>query len=727
MDYAQRIQARIEKLSVDNDEERRERQRVIRELRHELKEVQQRIPTWDRIIFFSDTPDEALEDQLQQKLEAQERALNDYFDDVEGRLQSISEEFPPFAFAVSLENCLRSSRTGQLVKLTNKKKGRGQKLEVVLKDLAQQVLDIYLPDFDIEKVDALQSKKRCESLAVNADEEFLRENDRLGYHPTTMDRVLPQCAKALLASDYFELKQDYRDLLREENRLLKDYETAQDQVSLLDKLNVFSKSKDQKEASERHKDYQALHRKRRAVYEELRQELHQALSIFPPLDLYQSLLETAAITDLLRPEEEETIHSSGQIIHEPVDRYGALQILSFNQLMTTFSETFPELQLPDSLCFRVEEVGPFPKSIEMLIDQIDRSVIPNDCEEALEYFSLLGQLGPQIEESSDKSSLLDRLIFFSETEDQRELEELSQRRKWNQRFVSSIWEGMLDEVGALAQSLGPFRLRDGCLDAIHSIAKIHTQSRRSSFRIDCKVYGQEEALSILYDIRDIFRQDFFMRGRRDALLAEVYELLRASPEAYSRPERRRRFIRMPYENFVTELANELSDSPYCELYERSRALTEKLSILKDQKEDAEEDVSLWDRINIFTSSAEEDLRDDLKALIAFENDELHSTLNQLNGVFNQAVQIYPAAQHYFDLQSVIVAVRGIRAICQSYRVTVGTGDSRRRETRYRCVLRGHDGAKNTMRHWASEFSCRFGHLPGYQQVLETWAMLKFER
>ncbi|MDF1664310.1 MAG: hypothetical protein P1V97_21265, partial [Planctomycetota bacterium] len=99
MNYAKRIQARLENLDLDSVDERKARQKSIRDIRHELRELRGRIPTWDRIVFFSDTPDEAREAVLEQQLNDEQEALNKFYKTMEGRLQSICEDFPPLAIA----------------------------------------------------------------------------------------------------------------------------------------------------------------------------------------------------------------------------------------------------------------------------------------------------------------------------------------------------------------------------------------------------------------------------------------------------------------------------------------------------------------------------------------------------------------------------------------------------------------------------------------------------
>lgn len=263
--------------------------------------------------------------------------------------------------------------------------------------------------------------------------------------------------------------------------------------------------------------------------------------------------------------------------------------------------------------------------------------------------------------------------------------------------------------------------------AIDAVDKIHTDSGSSSFSIDCKVYGREQAFDILDKIYEVFERDFYLEGHRDDLLAAVYRALQDDTVEVPEETRRRRFSRLSYEDLIVELAKALNNTRFCVLYNKANELTNKLSSLEEKKGSAESQISLWDRINVFTSSEEEDLRDDLKAMIEFDNDDLHSTLHELNSLFNNAIRLYPAARHYFELQGVSMAVRGIRALCQRYTRTRGTGKDRKSETRYRCVIRGHDAAKNTMRRWASGMVQQFGQLPGYQALLESWALTKFER
>ena len=48
-----------------------------------------------------------------------------------------------------------------------------------------------------------------------------------------------------------------------------------------------------------------------------------------------------------------------------------------------------------------------------------------------------------------------------------------------------------------------------------------------------------------------------------------------------------------------------------------------------------------------------------------------------------------------------MAVEEIGASCQSYTVTSGTGEDKRTETRYRCVLHGLGAAESAIERWCA--------------------------
>ncbi|MDF1667903.1 MAG: hypothetical protein P1V97_39565, partial [Planctomycetota bacterium] len=669
----------------------------------------------------------AREAVLEQQLSEEQEALNKFYKTMEGRLQSICEEFPPLAIATALEGCLRSSRTGQSVKALFDKEAKGEKLAKVLEKLAQQVIQIYTPDFNQESLDQLQRQSRCESLARDADAVVLQSHDRLGYAPLSMNHLLPLCAKRLLETKFFESRERYKDVLQEERELLKDYESAEEAIPLLDRLNIFQRSEKQAEASDRQKKYKYIQQKRKLRYEESRQQLHESLSAFPPLDLYQRLLETAALTRLLKVEDERTLNSDGTVIRESVERYSALQIIAFNQLMTTFAKTFPELQLPESLRYRTQALDEFPSATQLFFEKVDESAIPDYGSQAIEHAFLQGHIEHQLSDVRDNISLIDRWAFWSDTDAEANEDKLEERKGWNKYWTGAIWEHLINEAETLGQSIESFRLRDFAIHAIDIVEDIHTSQSSSASRINCRVYGREEAFRALSDIRGFLEQDFHLQGNRDDLLGRVYHAIQNSPENTPREQQLRRFRSLSYQDLIAELTRALGHTEFCNLYSTATALTNKLSVLEKEQANADSDVSLWDRINVFTSSEEEDLRDDIKALIEFDNEELHSTLYKMNKLFNRAIRIYPAARLYFELQSVVLAVQRIRATCQSYRSTTGVGKNKRTVTRYRCVIHGRNAANNAMQQWASTFVCQFGYIPGYQQLLETWALTNFKR
>jgi hypothetical protein len=727
MTAATRLQNQIGRLGLTSKLQRRwELRQSINKLERELGEVDQKIAIWDRLVFFSDTEDEAQKKLLADRVKEQTADWDAVTQELESAFEKIGTNIPPFAIGCALEGCLQSARSGLDVGglFFKHVEDRGD-LEGILESLANRVIELYAPDFDQQSLyEQLTDQSRCESIARDADDGVLQGDDSLGIAPLSMNRLLPLCAERLLESGFFETRARHQELIQDERDLRKQYEEAKEAVPFLDKLNVFTDSDLETERKALKEEYKSVQESRESCYEQNRGQLHKCLSVYPPLDFYQRLLEAAAVTRLLKVGEERTLSMKGEIVAEKITSPRMLLIAALNRLMSKFAETFRGVQLPNQLVDKTNSTDHRPDYVRKFFKNLEGSDVPHFCKEALSHACLQGHIDRQIKETAQQISLIDRLVFWSDTKEEAEEDQLQYRNNWNKDWTQVLWNRLLEEAALSATQLGPFSLRDNAIESIESIGNIHTDSGSSSSPMSCSVYGRGEAQKALRSIKRGFEDCYHLQGNRDDLLETVYQLTERGVDPVSAEDEGKRFGQIHYDDLAFELARRLTDSRFNNLYGSVRKLTNKLDKLEIRKDSAESKISLWDCVNIFTTTPDEGLRNQLKAEISVVDKEAAPLLNELNALFNKAIQIYPAALHYFEINAVIIAVNRISASCQSYTVSRGSGDNKTTETRYRCVLNGHGTAKSAMRHWAAAMVKHFGRLPGYHELLEEWELTR---
>ena len=166
------------------------------------------------------------------------------------------------------------------------------------------------------------------------------------------------------------------------------------------------------------------------------------------------------------------------------------------------------------------------------------------------------------------------------------------------------------------------------------------------------------------------------------------------------------------------LAFMLEGTSFKEQYQEATQRLGSLRKADRERVSVEEEITLWDRINVFTTTEAEARRNELKAEIGGLSAELVTQRAEVAGKFWQALRAYPPALLCAQLDGVVEAVEDIRAVCRSYTVSTGSGKTRRTETRYRCDLVGKDEAVRAMQGWAAEMVRVFGEQLGYHELLE---------
>jgi hypothetical protein len=723
MSITQRLEESIDRLGVKGKLEHRLKLREsAMKLERELEEVAQRIPLWDRVVFFSDTEDEALEKELEKKLEKEQAALDFLDNEIEMAFDKISTELPPFAFACSLQSRIQSMEAQYRNDpgLFSKKRDR-EALESYLEELADKVIALYVADFDEETLFKLLSEKsQCETIARDATDEPLQVHESLGFAPVSMRVLLPLCAQRLLETGFWETVEQHKELIESERALAFQYKELKEAMPVLDKLNIFSDSHAETQVDQLWEETRRLQKNRERCFEQSRNQLHRCLSVYPPLHFCQRLLESAAVTRLLDGEEETNLSESGEVIQHPIVKRRVFLFQSMNRLLSTFSESFGGIKLPDQLIDRSSSFDSKPEYLRSCFAKFDESELPALCTEALQHVCLQGHIERRLRDANQRISLVDRLVFWSDTFEESAEDQLQYRDQWNKDWTEMLWKRLFEKSKSIAQRQGPFQLRDRAIEAMTAVAAISTDSGISPFSKDCSIYGKDEALQALWRVQSVFEEQYNLSGNLAQLSSELINALQKGAAKLLEEDHYRSYEVLSPRDFIEELTRRLAETDFLKVHDQANSIYHELYGQDPGAEEDRSEISLWELMKGFSYSMKGEI-DPANGGTKAKRDELTSLLKTLHELYKSAAVVYPAALHYYEFEAVIQRVREVTVECLIIKPEIA---GKKPVALYQCELRNHKEALDASKVWAQALDKHLGQVPGYHQLLEQWELAR---
>jgi len=694
-------------------------------LKRERAELAGQIPLWDRLMVFSDSADEARVKELDAEIKGLEAEAAGLLSELEAASTQVVEDCPAYRFALAADRCAQLGERGLNVGgLIFKNVGNKDELRDALRRLDAELLESYVPDFEMESFfGALLDEESCRRAGEGIASEPIA-NDLMGFAPMPTERLLPLVSHRLVhGSQYFEQLAKHRALTGERDEVEEGYFAAKGNVPFLDKLNIFSTSAVEAERDELAERFAKLEEESCVAYEHVKATLHGALDVYPPLRLHQALLEALGIALLLEVETELTLSASGKVLGRNVTAPQALVLAAMSRLGEAVQVALPGVPLPSELRNRGAS-GENPRSpmIAAFLKGLDASDADRVRGLALSHASAQGSIRLAMSEVAEEVSLIDRLVFWSDTASEAREQALEERLHWNDEWTRGLWNKLLAEARHTGSEIPPFCLRDLAMDAVQAVHSIHTDAGESNSPKSCRVYNQGSALAALEALSKALRKFYGISGSRRTLLKLAATAKPRDIEV--RDDTVRMYGRHSLEEIAGFVAYELQGGEFSNLVKESEELEQKLGSKSSSLEDVQTEISLWDRINIFTTSDAESREDDLQDEIGYLSAELKKRMVSSMQSLHQVLAQFPPARLYFGLGEVEAAVGAVRAVCCSRRVTTGEGDNKRTETRYYCSLTGLDAAIQAAEAWAGRLVGVFGELPGYHELLALWELEK---
>ncbi len=718
------IQAQLRALGVEDKLYRLGRAHAARRaLQHQLDEVQQRIPLWDRVVFFSDTPDEREARRLKNELERLDAQLHTLREEADTAMAEVAAAWPVYAIAREIDLVTRLIHEHLRVEgVLFKDVTLPQTLFDTLASLAERTANTWVLGFHLEEIiRTLSDEARCRELA-HLDLPRLESDPRLGHAPITQQHLLTLLAAHTASGPYFQRLHEAQQQREHLQRLIAQHEDAREAVTFWEKLNVFSDAPSEQLRDDLKRQLPLALDHLRHLNEEAHHVLEASLTAFPPLLILHHASELRGALQTTLKAEERNLNADGAVSTEQLPSSRALVYAALGRLKRGFARAFPGVPLPADVEARAHREAalqsPSPLASAHLLDDFTRAMERVGGEDALERclrrVTLRQRLGDRLQGLRGAISLWDR-VNFDDTEDQRTEAQLHARRQWLDKATHAGWEDLLQTARQAGASIPPLALRDWAVASSLHLQAVHTDKGSTSSPRTCTVYGRQEVYQALDAIAQLLQQTWDLRGDRQELIAALQRRLQ-HPLPQQPPQRPR-----TWDDTLDLLASRLLGTPFFDDAAQIDRLAPQLHAAQSELTATRGRITFWDKLNVFTDTPDERRRDELEDALNQLNAQLRPHVERLNATLEAALNAWPPAALYFSVGQVHTAVAAIRAVCQSYTVTTGSGNSRRTETRYRCVLYGLGHAFAQQRAWNARYVALFGPQPGYNELLARWS------
>lgn len=691
----------------------------------ELAEVQQRIPLWQRLLFFVDSGDEQREDALQARLTEAEEGLQDVRARLEVELEQVGKEYPAFGLAVQLERLAGSAREG-LRTQTLLKLGSRRGLQEELARAAVWLREAWAPDLDEEAlVAALADERRCQDAAEGQGAPT--RHPRTGWVPLGPRQLQAVLARALLQGDFFPARREAQQLEARRAALEAEHGAAREAVPLLDRVNVLSTSAQEAHRDGLGKELTQVEQLLRGARGRERAALHLAWAAHPPLLVHQRLVELQGLLAAVEPGSEVQLTMAGKVVPTRVITPRALLAAGLREVEAAFRQAFPGVPWPREAARELAggalPAAPDPQAwLAPAFAALDAGEAPRLRAEALQHAGLAAHLRQGRQAAASRVSWIDWLVFWSDTPDEARARELGLLAAWHHRVARGQWERLLELAVTAGQTVVPIRVRDLAIELCAAVSEIRTDSGSSSSPRSCAVYGREAALGLTRRIADELGRAYGLVGTREAMMDVVAATDPPDgPEPPAGP-----FAPLPRQAVVELLARRLAGSDFRREHAAVRELLRSRKATAFEQAQAADQISWWDRINVFSTTEAEQREREKGSQLAQLDADLRRRMQALDRLFERALAAYPPARPFFALGGVQDALHSITAVCRSRTVSSGSGKNRRTRRVYYCDLNGKAAARSALEGWCQLLVATFGRLPGQHELLVLWEQSRRE-
>ncbi len=720
-------------------------------LEAELAAVEARIPWWERAAFFRASPEEVRASDLGARRDAAQEALVAATAASERAVAAASAELPVLALATRVERVVARAVADRAIGLCG---GGDAVLAIELESIADAIATTWVPDLDPAAVLAALADDRVREAAAATASGAPRPDPRLGWAPIQSGELVSRSAASLATGSFGSLRASLHREAGEHAALasrLRELRKSAGTLAVMTGQNL-----------EAHHAAIAIeaqlpreHAELVLAFESFDHALLEALAAFPPMRLALACQRAAGVLHARLHAVEMSLDASGAACRTPSPRFRALFLAALVDLRRVLDATLPGLgalvaarggardvedlaravqaqTAPDAGPYRRAGVAendappPPPPTQAALEAQLavtfDRLGLPARRDRGLAHAVMLASLSRWRRAASTRVGLVDRLAFWSESEEQGALAALEARERWHRGLAHAIVEDAVGCVRAGSQGVFVIALRDALLRAHVAVDSLGTVTGSSGSTMSCPVYFHGDAVTAIEHLRGIVGGGWGMHGGQGELAAAVFDHLRSTPRSPSPAAALREPRPLSWAAVVASVGEGLRDGGWVELHLSVQQTWGAYQRATGAVSSAEASITWFDKLNFFTSTPAEEEKKQRSA----EANALHGTLRaqmaQHAAMLNGALAVYPPGAAYLALEGVAARIAEVRAVLRRRTHTRRVGNTQSTYTTYHCELLGKPEAVGALRGWTRAARSVFGHLPGDGEILErTWS------
>lgn len=687
-------------------------------LERRLAETRSRIGLWDRLWIFSDSTDEKAAGDLGKQLREARAQLTATRAEVRTEIDEIAAEFPPVEIWQRIDTCEAIARRELQVEsgLLGKNAPRPKELMNALEALGHRILELWVPDFDIEALIAtVRDEEKSRELATTR-REVTTLDERLGYAPITQADLIGLVAGELLQGGYFSAEDEIERLRELSDRHEAEVVATRKAVTTWATLNVFTDSEEEKAAAEAVKQRFETQRKLAATEAENRLLLASFLDAFPPLSIHHRIGAVLGAIGSLRVQETRDVLPDGTAKMRKVVAPRALVLHTISALRSAFLKAFPGLPMP-SLVSREADWGGGPVAMigsprNEILREFTKSMDRREGDVALRqcatHAAMLQGISNTQRQLSREVSWFDRAVFWDDSDAQAQARLVKRRRAFHQKALEEGWAELVEIAATASREQAPLLVRDLSVNCALHISAITTAS-------GCTVsHHRNEALNLMSHVAQVLGDAYGLRGDRSTFMHHV-------AIALGRPARQQYELQVfrsrPYEDVVELVAQPLRGTQFAVEYAGFSEASHEWNEHKQKEKALGEQISFWDWVNFFSDTPEEAQRKEVRAQLKGLEADFQARSQRVNAQFDHALDHYPPARLYYRTNAVSEALRRIYARWVTRTYTDSKGRTRTTRT---CELYGKATAAKAMQQWNLDLVRSFGALPDVHECLERW-------
>ncbi len=313
-------------------------------------------------------------------------------------------------------------------------------------------------------------------------------------------------------------------------------------------------------------------------------------------------------------------------------------------------------------------------------------------------------------------SLLDRAVFWSDTPAEAREKRLADSEAGLREEIATVWLDLERRLRGPRRDRWEFYVVDQALDVREAVRGIHTLSKESSWSFECPLLNQEPAIWQTQALSNEVRHHCGgLWTRQDLLKAAVQHA--ADPTVEDEPPQ---LGEISADQLPRVLGRNLRLGGFLK---RRKALDEAHERLGEQERELKavrSQISLWDRVNVFTETSAEASEKAAEGMARAQTREAGVLRESLDQEVELALkQIHQPALVGLVAVELGAAVESVRAESTSRRVR--KGDSH--ETIYYCRLRGIEEAGAVLLRLLDAAAPAPGDYLAPVQALEQWVAL----